>query len=473
MNKPIRRSLFYRRSSSNVYRIFLWLLIIIAAGWFAYGSQRGTVRNPLAPTPTATRSAASFTLEGDAQFAAGKIDAAIEAYRRATEIDPNEAAAWSQLARIQTYSSELLTTDAAKRTRLQEALNSADQAAALAPEDSTVRAIRAFVLDWNAAWAGDGAQALLIQAEQEASAALTIDSNNTLALIFYAEILVDQQKWNQGEQYIDKALARNEELMDLHRVYAYVLEATGRYSQAIEEYDKAIALTPNLTFLYLRAGANYRILGFKSLEQNPDQDPAKNPLFLQSLDYFAKATRINAQLGVKDPIPYLSISKTYSQMGQYFIAARNVQKALSFKPAEADIYGQLGVIFFKSRNYEGSVLPLKCAIRGCTVEESCEARSGCDEGEVGAQITGLPLTDTTQVYYYTYGSVLAALSRPRDNKCPEALAIFAELRAVYPSDPVVIPIVQAGESICASLGQTTLEATATPADGSPTPTSLP
>lgn len=471
MNRPIRRSLFYRRSSSNVYRMFFWLLIIIAGGWFVNGvALQQTIQNPFAPTPTATRSAASFTLEGVAHFNAGKIDAAIEAYRQATDVNPGDVQAWWQLARIQTYSSELLTTDEAKRARLQEALDSANQAFALAPEDSTVRAIRAFVLDWNAAWAGDRAQALLIQAEQEASAALTLDSNNTLALVFYAEILVDQQKWNQGEQYIDKALARNEEMMDLHRVYAYVLEATGRYSQAIEEYDKAIAITPNLTFLYLRAGANYRILGFKSLEQNPDQDPAKNPLFLASLDYFAKAARINEQLGVQDPIPYLSISKTYSQMGQYFVAARNVQKALSFRPADADIYGQLGVIFFKSRNYEGSVLPLKCAIRGCTVEESCEARAGCDEGEVGAEIIGLPLSDTTQVYYYTYGSVLAALSRPRDNKCPEALSVFAELRAVYPNDPVVIPIVQAGESICASLGQTTLEATATPAQGSLTPT---
>ena len=92
-----------------------------------------------------------------------------------------------------------------------------------------------------------------------------------------------------------------------------------------------------------------------------------------------------------------------------------------------DTYGQLGIVFFKSRNYEGSILPLQCAVRGCTPEESCEARNGCDEkaGEFGVQVKGLPLSPNTVVYYYTYGSVLSALSRPQQNYCPEALDVFA------------------------------------------------
>ena len=52
--------------------------------------------------------------------------------------------------------------------------------------------------------------------------------------------------------------------MDVHRVYAYVLESFGQYNQAIQEYDIAISITPNLTFLHLRAGANYRRLAFGS-----------------------------------------------------------------------------------------------------------------------------------------------------------------------------------------------------------------
>jgi len=304
-------------------------------------------------------------------------------------------------------------------------------------------------LDWNAnpfLVGEEQAQDYLTEAEQEALRALQLDNTNTLALAFYAEILVDQQKWTQAEQYIQQALDRDPTLMDVHRVYAYVLESLGQYNLAITEYDKAITIAPNFTFLYLRAGANYRRLAF---------DTGNEETYNRALEYFDKAARINGQLGVNDPVPYLSIAKTYSQMGQFFIAARNVEKALSFDPANADTYGQLGIIYFKSRNYEGSVPAFQCAIYGCDPAGSCEARGGCNEdlGEVGVQVTGLPLSPSTVVYYYTYGSVQAALSRPRDNRCSEALKVLGQVKAQFSDDRDIMGIVQAGEAICASLAE--------------------
>ena len=170
-------------------------------------------------------------------------------------------------------------------------------------------------------------QKLLTKADEEAVRALQLDNTNTLALAFYAEILVDQQKWTQAEQYIQQALDRDSSLMDVHRVHAYVLESLGEYALAIEAYDRAIAITPNLTFLYLRAGANYRRLAFDS-----PNETVQTELYEKSLEYFAQTARINEQLEVEDPVPYLSIAKTYSQMGQFFIAIRNVQKTIEFQP---------------------------------------------------------------------------------------------------------------------------------------------
>jgi tetratricopeptide (TPR) repeat protein len=365
-----------------------------------------------------------------------------------------------------------LTTDDSQRTRLQEALESANKAVELAPDDSFTHAIRSFVLDWNAnptLLEEKQTQIYLTEAEQEAVRALQLDNTNTLALAFYAEILVDQQKWTQANQYIQQALERDPTLMDVHRVYAYVLESLGQYNQAIQEYDIAITITPNLTFLHLRAGASYRRLAFES----PNEDTAQL-LYEQSLEYFDRAARINDQLGVEDPIPYLSISKTYSQMGEFFIAARNVQKALEFQPNNPDIYGQLGIIYFKSRNYEGSIPALKCAIRGCTPEESCDGRGGCGPNDTEAQVSGLALSPNTVVYYYTYGSVLAALSRPNENNCAEAVAVLEEVKAAYGSDPDIAGIVSAGETICASLGEGDSRATSATqevmSEMTPTPT---
>jgi tetratricopeptide (TPR) repeat protein len=449
MNVPVRRAIFHRRSQSNIYRMFFWVVLILGGIWFVRQVQTGVVKPLFLPTSTPTRTASSYALEGEAQFTAGELDAAINAYGEAVRVNPLDAQAWAKLARVQTYSTALLVTDIERRDRLTEALESINNAVELAPDDSTVHAIRAFVLDWNANPTlidAEQAQDYLVEAEQEAVRALQLDNSNTLALAFYAEILVDQQKWSQGEQNIRQAVERDPSLMDVHRVNAFVQESLGQYNLAIQSYDRAIALAPNLTFLYLRAGANYRKLGIDS--QNED---AQRQLYETSLEYFAKAARINDQLGVRDPTPYLSISRTYSQMGEYFIAARNVQKALEFQPDNADIYGQLGIIYQKSRNFEGSIPALKCVVRGCTAEESCDGRGGCGPNDTPARVTGLALSPNTVVYYYTYGSLLAALSRPQNNMCAEALDVLEEVQASYGSDRDIAAIVAAGEAICRDL----------------------
>lgn len=430
------------------------------------GINRGTIKPVGELTPTPTRAAQSMSSEGDAHFTTGDLGAAITSYRKALDLDPNNAEIWSTLARIQTYYSSMKTTDEERRTVLADALNSIDKAKELAPDDSNVAAIRAFVLDWNSAptISGDRSQGLLVEAEQEAVRALNLDNTNLLAFVYYAEILIDQQRYTQAEQNINRALEIGQDMMDVHRVYGYFLETQGLYNQAIEEYKRAMEITPNLTFLYMRAGANYRTLAFGSTIEEQ-----RAALYDSSLEYFDKAAKINEQLGVKDPLPYLSIAKTYSQLGEFYAAGRNVQKALEFDPSNPDVYGQLGIVFTRSRNFEGAVPALKCAIKGCTAAESCDARGGCGEGEVGVAVNGMELSANSVVYYYSYVSNLAALSRPRNNQCPEALQVIEQMRAGgFGNDPVIGPILKENENICALVGSGTIPATATSAPAAPT-----
>jgi tetratricopeptide (TPR) repeat protein len=488
MNVYPRRPLFHRKSQSNIYRMFLWVMLILGGVWMIQQINRGEIKPLFEPTPTPTRSVDSYLLEGDANFTAGNVGGAITAYQEALRENPNDAITWAKLARIQAYSSEFLIVNLQKKDRLTDALKSADKAVELAPENSFVRAVRAFVLDWNAnttLYADDPQQVqkFLIQAEQEALTALQLDTNNTLALAYYAEISLDQQKWDQAQQYIDQALAHEDadQWMDVHRINAYLLETLGDYNLAITEYDKAIAIEPNFTFLHRRAGANYRTLAFAIA--NREGVAAAEPTYKKSLEYFERAARINEQIGVKDPGPYLSIARTYSQLGEFFIAARNAQKALEFDPNNADIYGQLGVIYFRSRNYEGSIFSFECAIRGCSGDRSCQGRGleKCNP-DLGPEfeehtIEGLPIAPNTIVYYYTYGSVLAALSRPRDNKCGAAMEVFGEVRAELDAHPdayadgrdTILSIVDAGESICASLTENGLPPNAPPEEATSTP----
>ena len=287
----------------NSYRL-LALLILVLVGVFvlrALGDKQ--IRSPFEATPIPTRTANSFVTEAEARFKAGDLNGSIAAYKQATQLEPQNVQLWSNMAQIQVYSSNMLTTDDEKRTRLQEALASINKAVAVTPDDSTAHAIRAFVLDWNsnATLAGDQSENLLAQAEQEAVQALQLDNQNTLALAYYAEILLDQQKWNQASQYIAQAIERDPSLMDVHRVNAIVMETFRDYNGAIQEYEKAAEITPNLTFLYISIGTNYRYL----------------KQYDRALEYFDKAAKIDAQLQIKDPIPYVAIGKTYTQTGDF------------------------------------------------------------------------------------------------------------------------------------------------------------
>ncbi len=439
------RYLFRRAPNRSRPVVVLILLALLIPALFVLQDiqtkrANNEVVSPFEATATPTRTLDSYALEAQVQFDAGNLNAAIAAYQLAVQMDPNNGQFWAELARIQAYSSSLLTAETERAERMQEALASADQAVAVAPDSSLAHAIRAFVLDWKASYdqEADVRQRTLNDAEQEAIRALQLDATSALALAYYAEILVDQLKWAQAEQYIQRALERDDTLMDVHRVNGYVQESLSNYSGAIREYEKAAEINPRLTFLYISIGANLRQLGQHD----------------RALEYFAKAVDINKQIGVKDPIPYLSIAKTYSQMGEFFAAAANVRRALEFNPSSADIYGQLGIVYFKSRNYEGAIPALLCAVRGCDAATSCDVRF-CDAGvDPSIEIQGLPLTINTAVYYYTYGSVLAGMHRQSNNYCDEAMKVLGEVRKAFSEDPTIITIIEPSEQICEGYGYT-------------------
>ena len=444
-----------KKRKSNPVRIFIGFVILLGLVFVIRAFDTGQIEPILVATPTPTRTLGSYAQEGEAHFAAGDLGKAIDAYRDAVKVQPNDPDLWAELARIQVYSTSQFTTDQEKKTRLEEAFTSIETGLAVDPESSQLYAVQALALDWygQSSIAGEDWLEYLILGEQAAQKALQYDGTNALALAYYAELLIDQQRWTQAQQYIEQALERDPSLMDVHRVNGYVNESIANYEQAVEEYKKAIEIMPNLNFLYISLGANYRKLANMSpytAEQNAYYDLA--------LEAFDEAAKINDRLGVKDPIPQITIANTYIQMGQALAASTNMLAALNFKPEDSTSYGQVGVVYYKARNYEGSILPLKCAVRGCTALESCEVRSGgieCTEEEANDPaivIEALPLTNTTVVYYYIYGSVLAGMNTAVTNYCVEALQVFDEVEAGFGGDETIMAIVNEGVTICNDQG---------------------
>lgn len=421
------------KRTTNPYRLLVIIGLILGGIWILLGIDRGNIQPLFQPTPTPTRTANSFVMEGEAQFKAGSLEGAIAAYQQAVAIDPNNSLAFAELARIQTYSSSLLSTNEDRYERLNQARTSIEQAIAIDPDNPKVQAIRSFVLDWyasNPLVPPQESQSSLNEAEAAAVRALQLDNQNALALAFLAEILVDQQKWAQAEETIKQAVAIESDSMDVQRVYGYVLESLGQYRSAIEKYREAVTIDPNLTFLYIFIGRN-----FLSLEVHN-----------RALEEFEKAANINDQLGIQDPVPFIEIAKTYSREGEFFAAALNAEKALTINPTNPNTYGQLGTIYMKARNFEGAQPAFKCAVRGCSPDENQVALELIGEG---VEVAGMPLTSGTVAFYYAqYGSVLAALSRPNQDYCPEALQVLSEVRNKYPDDPIFNSIIDENITIC-------------------------
>ena len=450
---------------ASPWRILAYLAAI-GAGLLLFRSfQAGQVRPLLLATPTPTRTADSHAEEGRTQFSAGRLDDAIAAYRQAVEVAPNEPEPAAELARILTYSSALLTTAGEKSERLAEARQAIDAAVAANPGDPLIHAVRTLVYDWSAAAAtGVERDRLLKEAEESAVRALQLDPGSPLALAYYAELLLDEGKFAQAFDLAEQAAAQTDPFdplsMDVHRVFGTVLEGNGAYRQAIEEYQTAAEIAPNFTYLYLLIGTNYRTLGGKA-----PTDADRRILMNQALEAFDRAARINEQLDIADPTPYLAIGRTYLQDGEFFVAAINVERALAIDVANPDIFGRLGIIFFKARNYESAVEVLGCAVDGCSAEENgallCELKVlACVEetlpAAVGQTVPGLPLSDASLEYYYTYASVLTSFrgSGSVPDACGRAEGLLNQLMASYGSDPIVAGIVAENRQLCSGTAPT-------------------
>jgi tetratricopeptide (TPR) repeat protein len=435
------RLTFRRRRDSPFFRLLALCALIVAALWLLVQVEDDKIRFTLFdPTPTVTRTANSYIQEAEAFFQAGNLEAAIEAYQDSLTVAPDNAVLMAEMARVMVYSSALKTSDAEKYERLQGALAVIERAAELAPRDSFVQAVRAFVLDWNAnsnLIDAETREDYLFQAEQAAGIAVQLDAANPLAQIYFAEVQLDQQKWTAAQQTIETVLENDPRLMDAYRVHALVLETLGLYGDAIAEYQRAAELMPNMTFLYLRIGYNYRTL---ALNLGDPTLPAAKQYYEFALEYFAKAVAINEAIEVDDPIPYLAIAKTYAQQGEFFIAARNAERALELNPFDANTYGQLGIIYTQARNFETAMGVLKCATYGCAAAEN----------EVGGvDVAGLPLSSLEVAFYYVqYGSILASL-----DFCDQAFPVLAEVEQAYGDNTVIAAIVAEDREICRLLAE--------------------
>lgn len=395
-----------RRSSP--WRILI--LLILIGGVLYYVSQlvSSSVSPPFVPTPTPTRSALSYIEEGEAFFATGKFKRAIEAYKRAIQVDPVNLDIHVTLARIQVFAGDY-----------ESALKNAENAILINPDSARAHAVRGRALSF------------LPDRDTEAEAALIkalqLDPALPEAHAYYAEVLSDQLSWLEAANEARKALELAPSLLDTRLAMAYVFTNTGNYEEAIAEYGKAQAINPNVPAIYLALGDNYRALG--------DIDTAINN--------YQRTIALNPE----DPAPYSRIAQTYGTVGEYGRASQYAEQARDLNQADPRMHGLLGRLYYHNNELEKSLPELELATRGGLTTD-------------GVQVKGLqPEPGVVAEYYYTYGLALVKLER-----CDDALPLFELLLATLTDEHAEIALFNAREGIsqCQELEDQPVTPEATP-----------
>jgi tetratricopeptide (TPR) repeat protein len=210
--------------------------ILICLGIFKLFDSE-IIQSPFAPPPTPTRMSISYAEEGRAFFDAGILQKAIEAYQKAVAVEPGNHELWAELARIQTYSSELMLSSAAKKERLEQALASVTRSIDTNPDYAAAHKNR-----------GDVLRAMKRQADALVSYDRAIALNPDFARAFHDRgiALAELGRPFEAIASYDEAIARDPTLAAAFNNRGNVLQQLERFEDALESYDAAIAASPVL-----------------------------------------------------------------------------------------------------------------------------------------------------------------------------------------------------------------------------------
>ena len=269
------------------------------------------------------------------------------------------------------------------------------------------------------AWALDF-QGDYIAAESSINRALELDPNNAIAHAVYVELLVDSYYAGTGSfEDLTKAAEESRVALDLdpnsletHRARGIILEATQNYEEAIGEFQAALAINENIPDLHMFLGRNYRFLG----------------VYDKAVEEFTRANMLNPG----DPTPDLYISRAYAAVGEYAKATQYAETAVTDNPVDANLRGNLGVMYYRNFQWSDAIEQLKMVVAGGATEDN-------------QPIEPIPLANDARIaeYYFTYGLVLA-----RVNRCGEALQISQQIKTRVPTDEIAVANAGEIENIC-------------------------
>lgn len=408
-----------KRRRSNPWRVLL-LLILVASAVYMWQFYIPSVPPLFIPTPTQTRSPASFVLEAESLFQVGRLAEAEASYLEAIAVNPKEVAYYIELARVRMFAGMYSKAETAARDAL-----------VIDPDSALAHAVLGWSIDFQASQEQDAAirSELLLTALTKTERAVELNPNLALVRAYYAEIIIDNSiaDYEKALEEAQLAIELDPTLLEPHRALAYVWELTGNRQLALESYQAAMQINPYLPRLHMDIGNMMRALG--------DIDGA-----LQSY------TRAVA-LAPTSTEPLTLIATLYAGIGEFGKASQYAKDAVDLDPANPHLHGNLGRMYYHNNVYKEAIIQFELAIRG-------------GQAEAGVWVDGLPLDPANSrvvEFYYTYGLALA-----KQGQCEVAVPIFEALLRGVPDNEIAVFNAQEGLILCEQFSTPTPEGTVTP-----------
>jgi eukaryotic-like serine/threonine-protein kinase len=287
------------------------------------------------------------------------LDAAIDEYKQAVELDSRYALAHAKLARAYYRLYVIRRTPAA----LDLARGNCEAALALDPNLVDGHLALASVLDET----GHQQEAL-----KEIAKALSLDPSNGRTLVWQAQIYNRLNRWQEAEKTFRRVLAQHPNNWLAYNELGFGLHQQGRYPEAILAFRAASLAAPrrsmalsNLGLEYLQVGqfdeAAESLKRSRSLDPASDEAAANTSLLLRYRGKYEQAlpfARRAVELNPADDINWLELGECYSSLhnhqnearNAYLRAAKEAEQRLSTEPSYGPAWMLLALYRVKSGN---------------------------------------------------------------------------------------------------------------------------
>lgn len=262
------------------------------------------------------------------------LDAAIEKYKQAIEIDPRYAVAQARLAWAYLRSYGLHREPAALTL-------------------AGLNCKSAIQLDPNLVDAHLGLASFYRQtgddesASREMSKALALDPSDAHTLTYQADFYAAANQWDKAEETFHRVLELRPNYWLAHNEWGAVLEDQGRYPEALVEFRSASLLVPGNAFALRNVGSIYLRLGKlpealeslnASYQMNQDDQAAialaeafrLQQKYPEAIDYAERAVKANPN----EPSHWLELGDVYSTAGRFRTEAGAAYKKAAATEAE-------------------------------------------------------------------------------------------------------------------------------------------